>query len=105
MCGLPLKKKKCYFYRHYGQASIDPVALAYYRCERNLIDLSVECPHIFSSTLSDQDRALSLEIITWLFLPGGSIEMAYKAADRVPSQRVFRCFLCRGAPHRDTKNT
>jgi spectinomycin phosphotransferase len=71
------------FYPNYGQASIDPVAMAYYRCERNLVDLSVECPHIFSSTLSDQERALSLEIITWLFLPGGSIEMAYKALERV----------------------
>lgn len=68
------------FYRYYGDSPINHVAMAYYRCDRNLYDLSVECTRIFSSTGSDQDRARSLEIITWLFLPGGSIEMAYKSA-------------------------
>ncbi len=73
------EQEEAYFYRYYGQPDIHPVAMAYYRCERNLVDLSVECSRIFSSTLSDQDRAQSLQIITWLFLPGGSIEMAYKS--------------------------
>jgi spectinomycin phosphotransferase len=68
------------FYRSYGQAPVDPLAMAYYRCERNIIDLSVEARRIFTSSLNDQDRAQSYEIITWLFGPGGSVEMAYKAA-------------------------
>ena len=80
--GRTAQEEETLFYRYYGDSAIDPVALAYYRFDRNLYDLSVECTRIFSSTGSDQDRARSLEIITWLFLPGGSIEMAYKAADK-----------------------
>ena len=71
------------FYRSYDSPTIDPIAMAYYRCERNLYDLSVECTRIFASTGTDQDRARSLEIITWLFLPGGSVGMAYRALSKV----------------------
>ena len=78
--GRTAQEEEKFFYRHYGHSSVNPIAMAYYRCERNLYDLSVECTRIFSSTLDDQDRARSLEIITWLFLPGSSIEMAYKSA-------------------------
>ena len=78
--GRTAQEEETLFYRNYGRSPIDSIALAYYRCERNLYDLSVECTRIFSGTGSDQDRARSLEIITWLFLPEGSIDMAYKAA-------------------------
>jgi hypothetical protein len=67
------------FYPSYGQGTLDPLAMAYYRCERNIVDFSVECGRILSSQVSDADRAKSLLIITWLFLPGGSIEMVYKS--------------------------
>jgi spectinomycin phosphotransferase len=67
------------FYPAYGQGLVDPLAMAYYRCERNIIDFSVECGRILSSQVSDADRAQSILIITWLFLPGGSMEMAYKS--------------------------
>jgi spectinomycin phosphotransferase len=67
------------FYPTYGQGTVDTLAMAYYRCERNIVDFSVECRRILSSQVSDADRAKSLLIITWLFLPGGSIEMAYKS--------------------------
>ena len=77
--GRTAQEEEMLFYRNYGDSPINHVAMAYYRCDRNLYDLSVECTRIFSSTGSDQDRARSLEIITWLFLPGGSIEMAYKS--------------------------
>ena len=78
--GRTAQEEEMLFYRYYGDSPINHVAMVYYRCDRNLYDLSVECTRIFSSTGSDQDRARSLEIITWLFLPGGSIEMAYKSA-------------------------
>ncbi len=80
--GRTAQEEEMFFYRDYGYSPVNPIAMAYYRCERNLYDLSVECTRIFSSTLGDQDRARSLEIITWLFLPGGSIEMAYKSAGK-----------------------
>jgi spectinomycin phosphotransferase len=81
--GISAQEEEMHFYRNYGASPIDPDALAYYRCERNLIDLSVECPRILSPALGDQERAHSMEILTWLFLPGGSIEMAYKALDQI----------------------
>lgn len=74
-------KEETLFYRYYGPPMINPAVMAYYRCERNLIDLCVESARIFSSTLNDQDRAHSLQIVTWLFLPESSIDMAYKAID------------------------
>ena len=78
--GTTAKDEEACFYSAYGQGMVDPLAMAYYRCERNIIDFSVECGRIFSSQVSDADRAKSLLIITWLFGPGGSIEMAYKSA-------------------------
>jgi spectinomycin phosphotransferase len=84
--GVTAQEEEMNFYRNYGRSQIDPLALAYYRCERNLYDLSVECTRIFSSTGGDQDRARSLEIITWLFLPEGSIDRAY-AADQTLNDR------------------
>lgn len=67
------------FYPAYGQGTVDPLAMAYYRCERNIVDFSIQCERIFSIQVSDADRKKSLLIITWLFLPGGSIEMAHKS--------------------------
>jgi spectinomycin phosphotransferase len=83
--GITAEAEETNFYRYYGQAPVDPQALAYYRCERNIIDICVECSRIFSSTVGDSDRRMSLQIITWLFGPGGSVEMAYKALKDIPS--------------------
>ena len=77
--GVNDQEEEARFYRYYDQSAVDLLAMAYYRYERNLYDLSVECPRIFSRTLNAQDRAHSLEIVTWLFLPGSSIEMAHKS--------------------------
>ena len=77
--GVNDQEEEAYFYRHYDRSGVDPLAMAYYRYERNLYDLSVECPRILSSTLNARDRAKSLEIVTWLFLPGSSIDMAHKS--------------------------
>ena len=67
------------FYQGYGQARPDPMALAYYRFERGITDITVECERIFSSTLGDRDRAQALKILQLYFLPGCTLEMAYKA--------------------------
>ena len=82
------QEEEMHFYRHYGETKIDLDAMAYYRCERNIIDLCVESGRIFTSTLGDQDRAQSLEIVTWLFLPGGSIDMAYKAVKNQETAQI-----------------
>jgi spectinomycin phosphotransferase len=77
--GINDQEEEAHFYLYYNPSAVDPLAMAYYRYERNLYDLSVECPRIFSRTLNAQDRAHSLEIVTWLFLPGSSIDMAHKS--------------------------
>ena len=77
--GVSDQEEETHFYHYYNPSAVDPLAMAYYRYERNLYDLSVECPRILSTTLNAQDRARSLEIVTWLFLPGSSIDMAHKS--------------------------
>jgi hypothetical protein len=64
------------FYQGYGQAQIDPLALAYYRCERVITDLTVECERILSETLGEQDRANAFETLQLYFLPGCTVERA-----------------------------
>jgi spectinomycin phosphotransferase len=66
------------FYRGYGQSQLDPIALAYYRYERGITDISVESERVLSNTLGDQDRAKSLQYLQFYFLPGCTIEMANK---------------------------
>ena len=77
--GVNDQEEEAHFYSHYDRSAVDSLAMAYYRYERNLYDLSVECPRIFSRTLNARDRAQSLQIVTWLFGPGGSIDMAHKS--------------------------
>ena len=64
------------FYQGYGQPQIDPVALAYYRCERVIIDLTVESERILSDTLGERDRLNAFETFKLYFLPGCTVEMA-----------------------------
>ena len=64
------------FYQGYGQAQIDPIALAYYRCERAIMDITVETERILSDTLGIQDRARAFDYLGYYFLPGGTVEMA-----------------------------
>jgi spectinomycin phosphotransferase len=67
------------FYRGYGQTQIDPVALAYYRYERIVQDIAVFCERIVLADESPEDRAQSLRYLKSNFLPGGTIEIAYKS--------------------------
>ena len=77
--GVTAQEEEMYFYRNYGPSAIDPMAMAYYRYERNIVDISVECARVLSDTLGDQERAHSFEIITWGFLPDSTIERAFKS--------------------------
>ena len=70
------------FYRGYGPVQPDPVALVYYRYERGIMDISVECDRILSNTLGRETRAQAFEILKLYFLPGCTIEIA-SAADQI----------------------
>jgi spectinomycin phosphotransferase len=64
------------FFQGYGQHTIDPTALTYFRCARIIEDLAVECDHILSTGFGDQDREQSFKYLRSNFAPGGEIEIA-----------------------------
>ena len=77
--GRTAREEELRFYESYGQSPVDPIAMAYYRYERNVMDISVECTRILSNTLGDQDRAQSLEFLGLYFLPDCTVEMAFRS--------------------------
>jgi spectinomycin phosphotransferase len=67
------------FYRGYGPTQIDQNALAYYRYERIVEDIAVECEQIFSTARGGEDSAQALRWLMSNFAPNGVIEIAYRA--------------------------
>ena len=53
------------FYRGYGEAQVNPVALAYYRYERIVTDIAVFCEQLLLSDAGGEDRAQSLQYMTY----------------------------------------
>ncbi len=68
------------FFRGYGPSPVDAVALAYYRCERIIQDIAVECELVFMSDAATADRAQEFEYLTWNFRPGGPLDAAKRLA-------------------------
>ena len=73
------------FYRGYGQTPIDSIALAYYRYERIIQDIAVECEQIFLTTQGGADREQALHYLKSNFLPDQVIEIAYRSDQSVAS--------------------
>jgi spectinomycin phosphotransferase len=67
------------FYQGYGQASINEVALAYYRYERIILDIAAFCEQILSSDKIGEDREQSFQYLSSNFLPGNTIDIAYQS--------------------------
>ena len=76
--GRTAQEEETLFYHGYNDMQIDRIALAYYGYERNIIDIAVACDQILSSKPGGQDRAQSLQYLTWYFWPNGAIESALK---------------------------
>lgn len=74
------------FYQGYGQTRADPVALAYYRYERIVQDISAYCEDILLTEGDSPDRANGLRQVTGQFLPGEVIEMAYRSEKDLPRE-------------------
>lgn len=74
-----VQEEETLFYRGYGQTPIDPSALAYYRYERIIQDIAVECEQIFSTDEGGQDREQALRYLKSNFLPNNTIEIAHRS--------------------------
>jgi len=77
--GHTAQEEETLFYRGHGQTQIDPIALAYYRYERIIQDIAVECEQIFLTNGGGEDREQSLQYLKSNFLPNSTIEIAYKS--------------------------
>ena len=69
-----------FFFRGYGQTTINPTALAYYRFERIIQDIAIYCEQLFRATGNREDREQALIYLASNFLSNGTIEAAYRAA-------------------------
>jgi spectinomycin phosphotransferase len=71
------------FYQGYGNAQIDPTALAYYRYERVIEDLVVICDLLLPTEEGGEDRERSYGWFTGNFEPGQTIEIADRTAQSI----------------------
>lgn len=71
----PIEEKQLFF-QGYGEVNIDPQALTYYRLERIIADLAVECDQIFDLSGAIEDRRQALDWMVSNFEPGGTLELA-----------------------------
>ena len=74
------------FYASYGKTEIDPVAMAYYRYERVLDDIAVECEQIFSLDVGDLNREQEFKFLRSNFQPNSVLAIAYQS-DRTQFNR------------------
>ena len=74
------------FYKGYGPAEINPVALAYYRFERIVQDIAEWGELVLFTGEGGKDRARALQgFIRW-FSPHDVVEMAYQAESSLPGE-------------------
>ena len=67
------------FYQGYGQAPVDPAALAYYRFDRIIRDIAAFCQQLLESEEGGKDREQSFAFFASNFLPGHEIDLAMRA--------------------------
>lgn len=73
------QEEKTLFFQGYGETEIDQTVLAYYRFERIVQDIAVDCTHILQTDADDEDRAQSLYYLTGNFKPNSTVDLAYEA--------------------------
>jgi spectinomycin phosphotransferase len=73
------EEEEALFYQGYGQTEIDLAALAYYRYERIVVDIGEFCQQLLLTDEGGQDREQSLQYLEANFMPGGTIDIAYRS--------------------------
>jgi spectinomycin phosphotransferase len=72
------------FYQGYGPAQIDRNALAYYRYERIVQDISEFCKQLLLTFEGGEDREQAYQYFTSSFLPGHVVEVAFETDGLIP---------------------
>jgi spectinomycin phosphotransferase len=73
------QEEEALFYPAYGETRIDASALAYYRYERIIEDISVICEQLLTTNEGGEDREQAFRYLASNFLPGQTIDIAYRA--------------------------
>lgn len=73
------EEEEALFYPAYGQAQIDQNLMAYYRYERIVQDIAAFCEELLFTEEGGADRAQSLGYLRSNFLPGHTIDIAYRS--------------------------
>ncbi len=84
--GYTAEEERALFFAGYGDCAINEDALAYYRYERIVQDISAFCSALLSSEGDGDDRRQSLKWLAGNFAAGSVIDVTY-AADRSPKTR------------------
>jgi spectinomycin phosphotransferase len=77
-------QEEALFYKGYGEAQINPIALAYYRFERIVQDIAPRAQQLLLTNAGGEERARTLEGIVRWFLSNEVVQMAYKAEKTLP---------------------
>ena len=72
--GYSATEEEALFYQGYGSVQVDKSALAYYRCERIVVDIALFCEQILSPDEGEKNRMQALRYLMSNFEPGGTIE-------------------------------
>jgi spectinomycin phosphotransferase len=76
-------QEEVWFYRGYGEAEVDPIALTYYRYERIVEDIVAFSEQLLLTDEGGADRAQALHFFRGQFLPNEVVEIAYRT-DTLP---------------------
>jgi spectinomycin phosphotransferase len=74
------------FFAGYGDVTIDPVALAYYRYEWVVQEFGDYGERVFLAESGGETKADSVRGFRQLFDPGDVVEVAYAADEHVPPE-------------------
>lgn len=72
------EREAALFYSGYGEAALDPSALAYYRYERIIQDIAEFCKALLLTDEGGDDREQSYGYFTGQFQPGAEVETALR---------------------------
>lgn len=74
-----LPGEQSWFYQGYGETTVDPVALAYYRHERFVEDIVEYCERLLLTDQGGADREVGFSKFVNAFLPDGVVANAFRS--------------------------